>query len=138
MNEPVATKQSTAGENEYEIRSLPKGGSCRGRTQRSLEVALGVCSGLLSFTSEKQSSGIHSGPSQDILTEGVWSLPSGGHVHGSLSTCVAFPEGTIFYQRGDWLPSRGKKIATENQPRLEVKQNAGRCREALLDGEARV
>lgn len=71
-------------------------------------------------------------------TEGVWSLPSGGHAHESLSTCDAFPEGRIFYQRGDGLASRGKKIATENQPKLEVKQNAGRCREALLDGEARV
>lgn len=63
-----------------------------------------------------------SGPSQNIRTEGVWSLPPEGHAHESLSTCDAFPEGTIF-TRGDWLPLRGKKIATENQPRLEVKQN---------------
>lgn len=51
----------------------------------------------------------------DMLTEVVLSVPSRGRPHRSLSTCNAFPEGTIFTKRDAWLPSLCRVIATDNQ-----------------------
>lgn len=49
----------------------PKVDLAQRQNSKASRSALGVCSGLLSC------SGVRSGPSRDILTEVVWSLPPG-------------------------------------------------------------
>lgn len=81
----------------------PKVDLAQRQNSKASRSALGVCSGLLSC------SGVRSGPSRDILTEVVWSLPSGGRAHGGLSTCNAFPEGTVFTKEGTGHPLMARK-----------------------------
>lgn len=105
----ATNQQSTAGGMSMRSGVCPEVDLAQRQNSKASRRALGVCSGLLSFTWEKQSSGVHSGPSQDILTEVVWSLPSGGCAHGGLSTCNAFPEGTIFTKEVTGHPLMARK-----------------------------